>query len=464
MKQEQSLSVHEPAVITIFGVTGDLARKKVLPAIYHLFKNRLLHDKTYIVGTSRQESNPHSLIADLRTTIIQRGDTVHEPTLERLEQHLSMVKLDPGVGNDYQQLKGYLDATEEQAGTCLQRFFYLSVPPQAFSTIVEQLGEYGMQYGCQHRTTTSRLLVEKPFGHDTASAESLIQQTAQHFNEEQIFRIDHYLAKETAQNILTFRTRNPLFNTIWNNQHITKVAIIASETIGIEGRVNFYDQIGALRDLVQSHLMQLLALTLMDTPETMSPQAVHAGKQAVLTKIDPVPSARVHERAVRAQYVGYREEVNNPHSNTETYASVTLFSSDHRWQNVPLVLTAGKGLAEKHTSITIDFGAGGINQLEFRIQPNEGITLTLQIKQPGLGTSIKPTSMDFDYQTAFQLLSTPDAYERVLIEAMRGDRTLFTTDKEVMTSWHILQPLLAAWQKDDNNMLLYERGSTGPTT
>jgi len=217
-----------------------------------------------------------------------------------------------------------------------------------------------------------------------------------------------------------------------------------------------------LRDVIQSHLMQLLSVTLMDVPEVMTAETVHAAKQAVLDSLLPVPAEAVTTQAVRGQYQGYRDEVGKSDTTTETFASVRLFSSDKRWENTMLQLTNGKGLKVKRTSITVDFGPHGVNRLQFRIQPNEGISLRLQVKQPGLETAVSPTTMEFDYQTGFNLPETLDAYERVLIDAMRGDRTLFATDQEVLASWRVLQPVLDAWQQNSDDLQTYEVGSDGP--
>lgn len=452
----------KPSVIVIFGITGDLARNKVLPAVYHLYKNRMVDEHTFVVGTSRRDVPAEDVLASLQTSLGQEDEAIDPDAIAVLRSRLSMYTLDPEQPDSYDGLRDYLQSIEDKAATCLERYFYLSIPPQVFGTVVEQLGTHGLQQGCRHGTTTSRLLLEKPFGYDTQSAERLIAQTSEYFEESQLFRIDHYLAKETAQNILTFRQRNPLFNHIWNNRHITRVSITAAEAIGIEGRSNFYDQIGALRDIVQSHLMQLLALTLMEIPSDMGADSIHAAKLDVLQSLQPVPADKVADQAVRGQYAGYRDEVANPTSTTETYASVVLFSQHPDWQGVPFRLTTGKGLKLKRTSITVDLGEPGINRLQFRVQPNEGITLTLQVKRPGLARDVEPTTMNFDYESGFGVASTLNAYERVLIEAMQADHSLFTTSQEVLAAWELLEPVLAAWQSSGDGLEVYEQGSDGP--
>ena len=444
----------QPSILVIFGITGDLARRKVLPALYHLFQNGLVHEKTYLVGTSRRAVDPNDIINTLADAVTATDGQVNQEVLERLRSSFTMVELDPSQEQGYETLRQHLDNLESRAGMQLHRLFYLSIPPQVFGEVVANLGASGLNQG-------SRLLVEKPFGYDLASAQDLIQKTGEHFSEDQIFRIDHYLAKETAQNILTFRRNNPLFKELWGNRSITRVSVTATESIGIEGRANFYENVGALRDLIQSHLMQLLALTLMDVPSEITSDTVHDAKRRVLDTIESVPAHEVDQRTVRGQYASYKSEVENSESTTETFASITLYSRSERWQKVPLVLTTGKALQEKCTNITVDFGEK--NRLQFRIQPDEGITLTLQVKKPGFATDIEPTSMNFTYGTAFDGVQNPDAYERVLVEAIRGDHLLFATDQEVLAAWRILQPVLDAWATGTPDLKIYDNGSDGPS-
>ena len=443
----------KPAAITVFGITGDLARNKVVPALFRLFQNGLVHEKTYILGTSRHDLEPGKVLDSLVRVLSAKNGTPDDAALGRFADRLGTLKVDSSGDADYENLKARLDEIEERAGIPLRRYFYLSIPPSVFGGLVAALGRHGLNAG-------SRLLVEKPFGRDLDSARKLIAETAEHFREEQIFRIDHYMAKETTQNILAFRRGNPLFRGVWNNRHVSQIAITAAEAIGIEGRANFYDGVGTLRDFVQSHLMQLLALTMMDAPEDAhgedSPEAIHSGRLAVLESLLPAKPGD----AVRGQYENYGREAGNPLSTTETFASVTLFSDDPAWRGVPLRLTSGKALDEKLTTITVEFS--GKNRLQFRLQPNEGITLTVHVKEPGLATDTVLTTMDFDYGTAFNLPETMEAYERVLIDALRGDRTLFATGGEVVASWRALQPILDAWKAGGEGLKTYAAGSHGP--
>jgi glucose-6-phosphate 1-dehydrogenase len=343
--------------------------------------------------------------------------------------------------------------------------YYLSIPPRAYHPVIQLLGENGLNQSCQHNQADTRLLVEKPFGYDLASAEQLIAETSRHFKEEQIYRIDHYMAKETVQNILTFRFENPIFEALWNRDHIASIEISAKEKISIEGRAAFYEPLGALRDFVQSHLIQILGIVTMDQPAVLDSEHIHANKQAALEQVETVPAGKITERVTRGQYRGYTDEVKNPGSKTETFAAVTVFIDNDRWQGVPVKLLTGKALDERKTEVKVAFrgaGADATNQLRFRIQPNEGIELDLVTKKPGFAYETQNTAMDFSYQNDFNNDGHPNAYERVLVDAVRGDHTLFATSQEILASWRILQPVIEAWETGASDLKIYEPGSGGP--
>lgn len=455
----------EPAIFVIFGITGDLAHKKLVPALYHLLKDDLLNEHTAIVGVSRREMSATDLLKKVELCVTEVDKVCDPKVIEKLRLRLHMVKLDPLEGKDYDQLHQTLDDIEAKEGLCMNRLFYLSIPPQVYGPVVENLGIHGLNAGCQHHKAVSRLLVEKPFGYDLTSATELIANTGKQFGEVQIFRIDHYLAKETAQNILVFRKHNPIFNPLWNNKHVSAIDLVFSEQIGVEGRAEFYDNVGALRDVLQNHLLQLLALTTMELPHANDIDALHAAKQKLLASIRPVDPNQ--DRVIRGQYKGYQEEVGNPGSVTETYVSLGTDIDDERWRGVPITLTAGKVLDVKKTSITLTFAdpsrEGNTNRLTFRINPNEGIDLALTVKQPGFEERTETTHMDFSYHTTFGDSSHPDAYERVLIDAVKGDHSLFATSDEVLESWRIVQPVLSAWSQNNDDLLYYEPGSAGPS-
>jgi glucose-6-phosphate 1-dehydrogenase len=455
-----------PTLIIIFGVSGDLAKRKVLPALYHLLEDGLLPKDIRIIGTSRKDLSSDELLNNIELCGLE-NDHVCDPAAQKnFRSVFEVVKLDPVSKDDFINLKKHLDNYEEEKGLCFNRLFYLSIPPQVFGEIVSMLGETGLSESCKHNNAKSHLLVEKPFGFDLESAKKLIKETNKYFSEEQVFRIDHYLAKETAQNILTFRNFNPIFNNIWDNKLISKIHIRAIEQIGIEGRANFYEHVGALRDLVQSHLLQLLALTTMEMPDEITDsQQIHTAKLKLFCSILPTASDEVSKYSLRGQYEGYKDEVSNPQSYTETYAKLEIYIDNERWSGVPMIIETGKGLAAKSTDITIDFKQPDnitANKLTIRIQPNEGIDIELYVKQPGLNNRVQPATMDFSYKKTFDDHGHPDAYERVLVDAIRGDQALFASSSEVIRSWEVLGPVLDSWQSSGENLNIYPLGSNGP--
>ena len=455
------------SIFVIFGITGDLAQRKLLPALYHLFKDGLLDGQTEIVGISRRAVSREELLEKAEVCILEEDNVCDPDVLALMQSKIRMLQLDLTDGNDYERLRKELDTIETAAGHCMNRLYYLSVPPQTYEPIVRHLGEHGHNTGCSHGIGASRLLIEKPFGYDLASAEDLIHETNEQFREEQIYRIDHYLAKETAQNILAFRAANAVFQPVWNNRFISRIDVLASERVGVEGRATFYDNVGALRDLVQSHLLQLLALVTMELPAKLSDRpALHASRRALLESITPYGKGYSLD-VVRGQYDTYRTEISNPESTTETFVSLGLHIDTEAWAGVPIRITTGKALADKKTEIIITFAgqnirAGEPNILTFRIQPNEGIDLTLNVKQPGFDAKLQKAIMDFSYDRHFSRPQHPDAYERVLVDAVRGDNALFATSDEVLASWHILQPVLDMWERSSSDLVTYPAGSQGP--
>jgi len=416
--------------LLIFGITGDLSTRKLLPAIKRIIEGE---DATAleIIGISRRKA----MMSDVLQSSL--GDT-------DLLNKFSLFTMDVALKEDYMRLKEYVALKDEE-----QLLVYLSVPPQASTQIVDFLGEAGLN------TSNVKLLFEKPFGVDLASAEEMIARTARYFEESQLYRIDHYLAKEMAQNIVALRGGNALFEYMWQSSAIEKIEIIASETIDIEGRAQFYEQTGALRDFLQGHLMQLLALTLMDIPHDFDWNELPALRLKALKKLQPARP----EQAVRAQYEGYENEVNNIGSRTETFALVQLASSDQRWKDVPIVLVTGKALNEKTTEIHIHlrkFHEAQSNCITLRIQPNEGIEIELFTKKPGYDREFETQKLRYAYASNTRL---PDAYEHVLIDAIRSRKSLFTSSDEVLESWRVLQPLLSAWEMDNKPLKKYAKGS-----
>lgn len=431
--------VEQPAILVIVGISGDLAKRKLLPAIREIADAGILPKQFRIVGISRRPLN----IAD----ILPDGDQ------QFLRDVIELVQMDLTKAEDYATLHSRLQAIETTFGTSTQRLFYLSIPPQAAEPVVRLLGAGGLN------TPNTKLLLEKPFGVDLASAQALIDNIQTHFKEKQIYRIDHYMAKEMAQNLVVFRANNSLFRRTWSNEFIASIEIIASEQIGIEGRSAFYEQTGALRDLVQSHLLQLAALTLMELPASDELQGIPGKRLKALQLLEP--PADIPAQVVRGQYEGYRQEVANPRSTVETFASLTLSSRDPRWEGVPITITAGKKLDRKSTEIRIRYKHdehSKANLLTLRIQPNEGAEVCLWTKKPGYEHRLQLLPLDFSYSSHYTEL--PQAYERVFVDAMRADHSLFTTSEEVLASWRILAPVQHAWDMGSGGPVIYVPGST----
>ena len=452
-----------PTIVVIFGITGDLSQRYLLPALYHLIKDDLLNPDTEIIGISRKDMSADELL-DKVELCVNEIDKVCDPVaLKNMHDRTRMFQMDLTDETAYTRLHQTLDDIETDKGMCMNRLYYLSIPPQVYSPIISLMGKSGLNASCQHGKAMTRLLVEKPFGYDLTSAESLIKQTATVFGEEQVFRIDHYLAKETVQNILTFRFENPIFESLWNAEHVQSIEISASEQIGIEGRAQFYEPVGALRDFIQSHLLQILAIVTMDQPKVLDSQHIHARRQALLSEVSAVPADQVTKQAVRGQYEGYREEVNNADSTTETFAGIRTTIDSDRWRDVPITIWTGKALDDKKTEIAITFHGHGEqpNTLRFRIQPNEGIELDLLAKTPGFDSELQTAVMDFSYKQNFASSEHPTAYERVLVDAVRGDHTLFATSEEVLSAWRVVQHVLDEWAKDLVPPPSYAKGTSG---
>lgn len=452
-----------PSIFVIFGITGDLAQRKLLPALYQLARAEELPEQLQIVGVSRRDVTKAEVFAQLRSFVGE--EDYHEDVEHWLQEQTEMRQMDLLSEADYHALLMRIQQIEQEQGEGGSRLYYLSIPSQAFTPIIRLLGATGHNVSLGSNDSP-RLLIEKPFGYDLASAQELIAVLAEHFSEEQVYRIDHYVAKETVQNILTFRFRNPLFESVWNNRHIDHVSVVAHEKLDIEGRANFYEQTGALRDLIQSHLLQLLAITTMARPEHLESDAIHVEKLKLLEAVQAVAPNQVAVQTQRGQYEGYRDEVGNPDSIIETFARVRLWIDNEQWTGVPVTLETGKAMDEKLTEISIcfrqpDTATEEENKLVFRIQPKEGITLHLQLKQPGIKNIMAGADMDFDYAKSFNQRPA-EAYERVIVDAIRGDQTLFASSAEVIRSWEIVQNVLEQWSRSDEGLTVYAKGSAGP--
>ncbi len=418
-------------VLVIFGITGDLSHRKLLPALAEIKKTGQLPESFKILGVSRRSIAESDILA---------GE------YSELGSLLDVYTMDVNQPAEYTRLKQKLDSYANG-----QIIFYFAVPPTAVLPMVRNLGAAGLN------SSQTKLLLEKPFGIDYSSAKELINEINTHFKEEQVFRIDHYLAKEMAQNITVFLGSNTIFRDLWTNEFIESIDISALETIGIEGRVELYESTGILRDWVQSHLLQLASLVLMEPcSDIFDFEEIPKRRLAALEALQPVTDLA---QVMRAQYQGYRDEVGNPESAVETFVNLTVESSDSRWQGVPVHLTAGKKLDQKLTEISVHFkktDASAANRLIFRIVPNEAIEIDLWVKKPGYERELEKLKLDFTYGQA----RLPDAYEMVLVDAMRSNHSLFAGSAEVLASWKVLQPVLDIWQKGSQDLKFYKPGST----
>jgi glucose-6-phosphate 1-dehydrogenase len=474
----ERLPVH-PTTMVIFGGTGDLAHRKLLPAIYNLAHEGALPERFNLIAVSRSDipNNDYQGMARESITNFSR----RAPDEQVLEKLLESVRYVPGTFDDdsvYERLKEELKSFDEEAGITFNRVFYLSTAPTFFALIVAKLGEHGLNHV---DGADVRVVIEKPFGTRLQEALELNRQVLSVLDESQVFRIDHYLGKETVQNMLAFRFANGMFEPIWNRNFIDYVQITAAEDLGIGSRAGYYDQSGALRDLVENHMMQLLTLLCMEPPVTFSADDVRDEKVKVLHAIKaPDPS-----HTVRAQYTagmaegkevpGYLDEEGvPPDSKTETYAALRLEVDNWRWAGVPIYMRTGKRLARKVTEIAVTLkpvphlafeaeGSVGVqpNQIVMTMQPNEGVSVSLGAKIPGTRMRIRPVNMEFLYGTAF-LSQSPEAYERLIMDAMRGEATLFTRDDEVEGQWRVIEPILEAWERDEVPLVTYPGGSAGP--
>lgn len=458
MRKELAYIDH-PAVMVIFGITGDLSRRKLLPAIYHLIYDDLLPEHFQIFGLTRKDLTAKDLAHELFEFIDEKG-SCDLGVIQEIEKRLTMVKFDINNPEDYLDLRGRIVELEKTSGKCFDILHYLAVPPKIIDPIVTNLGEANLNIGCSEEAV-SRLLIEKPFGFDLESAETTNRMLKKYFREDYIYRIDHYMAKETAQNILSFRFKNPILRGIWNNRHVRHIQITAAEMIDIEGRATFYEQTGALRDMLQSHLLQLLSLVTMEEPSSTSGFDIAAARAKVLQEVMPLRP----ENVIRGQYEGYRDDVDNQDSLTETYIAAKVEIENEHWNGVPILLRAGKSMAEKLTTIVMYFDdytrdAVPPNRLEIRIQPHEGISLELRAKKPGLEKGWQSVDMEFCYSD-LPVFNQHTAYEQLIVHAIEGDRSLFPGSYEVVQNWKTVQPLLDKWQKD-HQIASYPKGSWGP--
>jgi glucose-6-phosphate 1-dehydrogenase len=468
----------DPCAIVIFGASGDLTRRKIFPALYSLALRRLLPEQFGIVGVARTQQTTKQWVAEMKKAVAEHGrDELRADVWKELAAGMRYVSTDFADDGGADEVIEAVRELDEKRGTAGNRLYYLAVPPAAFETIVNKLGERRSSEGW------TRLIVEKPFGHDLDSARHLTEILRAHFSENEVFRIDHYLGKETVQNMLALRFANGIFEPIWNRQFIDHIQITVAESIGIEGRAAFYEQAGVIRDIFQNHLLQLVALTAMEPPIDFTADSVRNEKVKVLRSLHtPGPKSVVRGQYGRGfiegeEVPGYREEEGVARdSNTETFIAAKLYVDNWRWADTPFYVRAGKRLPRRETTIAIQFqraphppfaeiAGEGLrpNVLLIHVQPDEGVSLAIGAKVPGAGMSIRTVHMDFLYGGAFRT-GLPEAYERLILDAMLGDATLFTRADEVDEQWALVDTIVAAWRRDRPSFPNYAAGTWGPLT
>ncbi len=474
----------DPCAMVIFGGTGDLARRKLIPALYNLDVDGLLPRGFAALGVSRRAQPAGEFRRWHHESAAQfsRQKPLDPVIWERFASGLDSLAGDLNDPQTYARMREQLSEFDQKCGTRGNRLFYFATPSSDFPEILRKLHSAGLLYqmdspGENPEKPWSRVIIEKPFGRDFHSAQELNRLAAEVLNENQIFRIDHYLGKETVQNILVFRFANAIFEPLWNRKYIDHVQITAAEEIGIEGRGRFYDETGVLRDIIQNHLLQVLALCAMEVPPSFQPEAIRDERVQVFRSLRPMRGEEVERCAVRAQYLGYREEPDvRPDSRTPTYAALKVLIDNWRWQGVPFYLRAGKRLRKRSTEVAIVFqpipfclfGREEVcqliepNVLTLRIQPDEGIALRIACKVPGKDLTVGNVMMDFSYAGGFKK-APQEAYERLLLDCMKGDPTLFARKDDVEQSWKFVTPILEAWEENRKAPLpVYEPGSAGP--
>ena len=465
-----------PCVLVLFGGTGDLARRKLIPSLFQLHTHDLLHATSRIVGCGRSRHDDSSFRALVASALPEADPAVQEAFLNRI----SYVRTDEATPDSFFRLARHLDAFDAlKTPAPFNRLYYLAIPPASYQPVITGLADAGLLNEASEKSAWRHLLLEKPFGSDSASADALDSFLQRHVREDQLFRIDHYLGKDTVQNILILRFANILFEPVWNARHVDHVQITVAETLGVEHRAGYYEQAGLLRDMFQNHLLEMLALVTMEPPAAFSADAIHKEKLALIGAIRSFPIDVLHSYVVRGQYAAgnglaaYREEPGvDPASTTETFVAAKLWIDTPRWRGVPFYLRSGKRLAARASTITLVFkpsphplfGACEPDALELRVQPDEGMSLHLQAKRPGPKLCMGELPLAFNYADLSDPSESPDAYARLLLDAMLHDHTLFVRNETIAAAWRLFTPVLDTWRDQPEGCPLepYAPGTEGP--
>lgn len=477
--------IPDPCAMVTLGASGDLTHRKLIPALYKLFKSQLLPEGFSLIGISRTPETDESFRSKMKEAVGAYFEPPDPEVWSRFEKTLFYLPGNVDSPDVYRDLIELFSKLDKERGCCGNRLFYLAVSPQLYPTIIEHLGKSGLSCPLSEKNW-SRIIIEKPFGHDLDSAHALNDKIVQYFKEDQVYRIDHFLGKETVQNILAFRFANSIFEPIWNRQYIDHVQVTVAESLGIENRGGYYDSAGALRDMVQNHLLQLVCTIGMEPPVAFTATSVRDEKTKVLQALRPIKPEEVNRVTVRGQYgdgvidgkqvQAYRKEKNvKPDSRTETYVLLKLFIDNWRWADVPFYLRTGKHLPKRATEITIQFKRTphlvfarvpekhiDPNLLILHIQPDEGITLRFEAKVPGPDIYLQPVNMKFQYGSSFTK-PVEEAYERLLLDTLIGDATLFARGDWIEAAWGFITPILEAWENDRTPIPVYASGTWGPS-
>ncbi len=454
-----------PTVLTIFGATGDLSLRYLLPSFIHLDSLGLLPKDFHLVAVGRRELNEKTFLDLLE----EKSPITFKPAeLKRFSRLLTYYKGDLENLESFVKLSKVVSDSKGKAHKCANHLYYFATAPSFFGPIADILKQHGLLEACKKHKRQVQILVEKPFGEDFKSAQALNKQLLKYFKEEQIYRIDHYLGKETVQNLLVMRFANDLFEPMWDSKFIERVEISVTETVGVGSRAPFYDKTGAVRDLVQNHILQMLTLIAMESPHDLSASAIRKKKLAVLKALSKFTKRTIKGNVLRGQYKEYATEVGHK-SETETFVAIKTFVHNKRWKKVPFYLTTGKRLGKKLTEISVYFKKHSAlfgfdresNVLTFRIQPDESVQLRVNNKIPGFGVNLHSGILDFGYKTAF-LTEIPPAYERLLLDFLQGDQRLFLSREEIETAWRFADSILQNWNKDNAPVQKYASGTMGP--